>query len=158
MKRIKLTQGKYTIVDNRDFKWLNQWKWHLRDTGKNLYAIRRDYSSKPPKWVRMHRLIINAPDNFQVDHKNRNSLDNRRSNLRLCNNRQNHWNLLRKKKAISELKGVHWHKQNKIWRARINFYGKEINLGCYKDKYKAAIIYNKAATKYFGEFALLNKI
>jgi len=160
MKYIELTQGYKTMVDDEDFEWLNQWKWHLKNTGKNLYAARGiwDNDRGNNRFIRMHRLIMGASGSIQVDHINRNTLDNRRCNLRLCDNAQNHWNSGVKRNNTSGFKGVDWLKKNKKWRARLHFHGKEVHIGCFKNKLDAALAYNEAALKYFGEFARLNKI
>src|SRR6266513_4663456 len=84
MKKIKLTKGKYALVDDVDFEWLNQWKWHITT---NRYASRTLWPSK--KDVYMHRIILNAQKGQEVDHINRDPLDNRRSNISLCTHAQN---------------------------------------------------------------------
>lgn len=88
-KRIKLTQGKYALVDVKDFEWLSQWKWFYANTNIG-YAIRK-YEDRN---LYMHRVIMNTPKGMDTDHINGNGLDNRRSNLRVVTHYEN---LLNKK-------------------------------------------------------------
>jgi hypothetical protein len=83
-KLIPLTQGKFAIVDNADFDWLNQWKWYAVKSYNTWYA--RRFSSIP-----MHRQIMSAPSGTEIDHRNHNGLDNRRQNLRFSTSAENQW-------------------------------------------------------------------
>jgi len=154
MKKIQLTQGKYALVDNSDFEWLNQWKWHYLNIG---YAARRDYSNGG-KYVYMHRLITGVPGTQQSDHINHNKLDNRRENLRLATKSQNMANTLPRKTNTSGFKGVSWDKSRNKWAVEITVNYKNIHLGRYTDIKQAAQAYNEAAQKHFGSFARLNTV
>lgn len=103
----------------------------------------------------MHRLILSAPKNLEVDHKNGNTLDNRRSNLRLCTRSQNAANIPTNR-AKSGLRGVYFSKQKNKWKATITEGGREKHLGYFLDKESAARAYDKAAEESFGDFARLN--
>ncbi len=110
MKKIKLTQGKYAIVDDAYYEWLNQWKWRaVRNCkGGNWYAIRTGYPGGEPRVIYMHRLVLGLTDpKVYCDHTNHNGLDNRRKNLRSATNAQNQHNR-RKSRATcsSQYKGV----------------------------------------------------
>jgi len=153
MKRIKLSSGKYTLVDNDDFDWLSKWKWSFDGN----CASRNEYSTGKAKKIYMHRLIMDFPENMEIDHKNRNRLDNRRSNLRICNRSQNCTNRLATTKGISGYRGV-TKRPNGKWQARIEINNRKISLGCFVDVKEAALAYNKLVRKYHGEFALLNNI
>src|SRR5437016_5829521 len=85
---IALTRGKTTIVDAADYDWLNQFMWAATRTKKRgcFYAYRAKGS---PKHVYMHREIMQPEGNQQVDHRDGDGLNNRRSNLRICNRFQN---------------------------------------------------------------------
>ena len=165
MKKIYLNQGKWTIVDDEDFEWLNQWKWtykHVKtlSCGEDYgIVVRNNYSSngKRTNIIRMHRVILNAPPNFQVDHINGNRLDNRRRNIRLATIGQNNKN--KRSVAKSGYKNVYREECiNLRWFSKIMVDRKTIHLGCYDSKEEAAIAYNNAAIKYHGQFACLNKI
>jgi len=155
-KRIPLTKGKYAIIDDGDYEWINQWKWYAHiPHGKNIYAVRTEKN----KCKFMHREIlgINDPKVF-TDHINRNGLDNRRKNLRTCTIVENNRNHPSRKGSSSKYKGVSWNKKHNKWVAmieknRVNYY-----LGCFCDEKNAAIAYNQKAKELFGDFAWLNKI
>ena len=94
----------------------------------------------------------------QVDHKDLNSLNNSWNNLREANNSQNNMNRLPKNGTKSGLKGVSFSSRNKKnpWKVSITKNNKYFHLGYFSDKIEAAKAYDKAAIKYFGEFAKLN--
>lgn len=156
MKRIPLTQGKYAIVDDADYEWLNQYKWCVTTTLYAIYAIRYVGGRKNQKCIWMHRLIMDAPKGMDVDHINHNGLDNRRSNLRVCTRSQNNQNSYAQNNCSSKFKGVSWYRRDKIWRSYIVIKRMQLHLGYYESEYEAAKAYNKAARKYFGEFAYTN--
>lgn len=156
MRKIKLTRGKEAIVDDSDYDWLNQWKWTFLVGG---YAYRHDYSTGDRVTVFMHRLIIGAPHRKQVDHVNGNGLDNRRCNLRLATPAENGRNSrTRRRGKTSKYKGVCWHKATNTWRSYITYNGKQHSLGYYHRESDAAIAYNEAAIRNFGDFARLNDV
>ena len=174
MKKIKLTQGKYALVDNEDFKKINKYKWYAayQPTSRNYSAVRAKWSrtKKRNQTIYMHRIIINAPKYMSVDHIDHNSLDNQKNNLRICTTRDNNRNVVRRKDNKSGYKGV-WKKDEylpktnkdrkisrKVWISKIGINGRQIPLGLFFSPIDAAKAYNKAAKKYFGEFAYLNKI
>lgn len=160
MKKIKLTQGKFVIVDDADFEYLNQWKWFLyKHPGcRTSYAVRDFWVDKKNKRVQMHRLILNAPSNFQVDHISKNGLDNRRRNLRLATASQNKQNEGLRLNNTSGYKGVSWYTQQKKWGANIWLNNKKYFLGLFLNKKEAARIYNKKAKEYYSEYASFNQI
>jgi len=159
MKQIELTQGKVALVDDDDFEWINQWNWHIANhKRRGLYYARRSgvsVNGERPVFL-MHRQILNAPKGSCVDHINHNGLDNRRENLRLCNNSQNHQNTLKSAKNTSGYKGVVRHSKVNKWVAQICVSRRRIYLGYYDNIIVAAKVYDSAAIKYFGEFACTN--
>src|SRR5437867_12616129 len=84
--RGKWGKGKYTMVDDADFAWLNQWRWYFDP--HNGYVVRRSNYQR----IYMHRLILNPPKGRIGDHANGNKLDHQRSNLRICTYSQNNAN------------------------------------------------------------------
>lgn len=151
-KIIRLTQGKETIVDSSDYDYLSQWKWLYNDG----YAERHIRINGKPKHIRMHRFILNIPDGFEADHVNRNKLDNRRCNLRICTRSQNEANRPIFPNNSSGKKGVSWDKVNNKWRAVICFKRKYIHIGRYNNIEDATVAYNKKAKELFGDFAYEN--
>lgn len=163
MKYIKLTQGKKTIVDNEDFDYLNQWKWHFHNNGYAVRTINSGGGRKLNKTtqLKMHRVIVNTPKDFMTDHINGNRLDNRKVNLRICTNLENSWNARsykrsRKDGKVSKYKGVYCEAGK--WRSKIQYKGKKIHIGMFKSEVEAALAYNSFAKKLFGEYSRLNFI
>lgn len=150
MSKIQLTQNKYALVDDEDFDELNQHKWCCGKNKYTYYVMRKD--SKLKKVIYMHRVIMNQQHNLHVDHINRNGLDNRKENLRVCTKTQNLGNSKIRKDSTSGIKGISWHKRDKKWGSRININGKLKHLGYFSDKFDAKHAYTKAAKEYFGEF------
>ena len=156
MKTIPLTQGKMALVDEVDFKQINQYKWYALKYNSGKYrAVRTIIDGKGRRMIYMHREIMDCPKNMQVDHENHNGLDNRRHNLRICTHSENNWNQL-KTRGLSQYKGVSWHKTGKKWRAYIALDSKYIHLGFFNDEASAAFAYDKKAKELFGRFASLN--
>jgi hypothetical protein len=156
-RKIRLTEGKFTLVDQNDFYRLNIFQWFAEGKGDRLYAMRPLLSrDKPSRMVRMHRDITNAPPGILVDHKNGNGLDNRRDNLRLATHTQNMQNRRKLKNTSSKFIGVHFDKHSAQWRARITYKAKKLHLGRFDNEIAAAKAYDAVARKYHGEFARLN--
>ncbi len=154
-KIIKLTKGYETTVDDDWYEILSSYQWVaiMGRHGQSPYV-----RSRGRKYVIMHRLIMDAPIDSQVDHINGNTLDNRKSNLRICTPSQNCMNRNKKKNSHSSYKGVHQRCDNGRWRAHIAFNKKRTWIGHFNSEIEAAIAYNEAAKKYHGEFAKLNDI
>ena len=157
-RKIRLTEGKFTLVDQNDFYWLNNFDWFTKKNGKSFYAVRMDNeSAKWGKTVTIHRQIMGFPEGLVVDHRNLFGLDNRRDNLRTATRSQNNCNKIQDKiGCTSKYRGVHWVQIDKRWRAHIQFQGKYISLGYFKNEIDAARAYDRAAIKHHGEFARLN--
>jgi hypothetical protein len=155
-KLLPLSKGKFAIVDAEDYDRLNKYKWHVSKSSRTFYASRNKNRRSFRREMYMHRLIINVPPGMFVDHIDHNGLNNRRSNLRLCTAQQNARNHRPQLRGSSKYKGVSWRQDGKVFRALIWHNGKSINLGRFKNEIDAAKAYDKAAKKYFGEFAYLN--
>lgn len=94
MKKIPLTQGKFALVDDDDFDYLNQWKWQAswQKNIQSYYAVRTERIDGIRKTVMMHRVIMNTPIDLQCDHIDHNTLDNRKDQLRNCTRGENQRN------------------------------------------------------------------
>ena len=103
----------------------------------------------------LHRLVTNAPPHLMVDHIDGNGLNNKKTNLRLCNNQQNCMN--QKPRGGRKYKGISKLPSGK-YRARVTIDGSHFNLGVFKTEQEAAIAYNEWAIKIYGEFARLNVV
>ncbi len=147
MKLIKLTKGKFAVVDDCFFDYLNQWRWHASVGSSGVvYAARRHHETK--KIVLMHRVIIRkfpAGKKMYVDHIDHDGLNNQVSNLRVCTNQENSRNQKKRKKTSSRFKGVCWAKASGKWHAQIKLNDKRIHLGYYNDEIEAAQAYDVAA-------------
>ena len=132
MKKIKLTKGKVAIIDDDFYDSLNKYFWHCTKQG---YAARRHtYEKGKNKIILMHRIIMNCPDDLLIDHINKNPLDNRRINLRICNKSQNAMNSKIASNYTSGFRGVKWYKPGQKWYVSIKVMRKDIYLGLYKPK------------------------
>lgn len=149
-KTIQLTRGQFAIVDDADYSELSQYKWTAiwDRTGNRWYAAR----TEKRKSVRMHQRIMGG---LWIDHINGNGLDNRRENLRFCDRKQNQWNS-KKRKGTSQYKGVNLDKKAGKWRAQIKYNNRKIWLGRHDKEEDAALAYDSAARRLFGEFARPN--
>lgn len=107
--------------------------------------------------ISMSREIMKCPPGMVVDHINGDTLDNQRKNLRICTIGENNRNSQVEKNRTG-YKGVSWNKGGKKWMVQIAPNRTKMYLGCFTDPQKAAMAYNEAAKKYFGEFAKLNII
>jgi len=161
MKLLKLTNNKQTLLDDQDYEWTKRFIWKARKQGHNYYAythggpnseLRKNVIQSS---IALHRELLGLDflDKRQVDHINGNGLDNRRFNLRVCTALENTWNRHVKSKT-SKYKGIH--KKGKRWSARIKIGKSYKHLGYYNTDIEAALAYDKAATKYFKEFAKTN--
>lgn len=181
MKKIELTQGFFTYVDDEDYDHLMKWSWHAdvvkRKDGSigNVYARRSEKYRKPCgakacKPIKMHAYLMKTPKGMHTDHiLNGDEFDkqypelkwpgllNIKSNLRIVTPSQNNMNQKPNKRS-SKYKGVSWRKDCKKWHSYIKINRKRKHLGYFTSEEKAAEAYNEAAVKLFGEHALLNEI
>lgn len=142
---IKLTQGKFAVVDAADAHLVEDWNWHAVKSGRTWYAWRGDGSHFREK---LHNAIAGPG---LMDHRDGDGLNNRRSNLRPATLKQNAMN----RRCFNKhgLKGVCLTKSG--WRASI-WCKKQTHLGFYQTKEMAALAYDAKARELFGEFANLN--
>lgn len=160
---IPLTQGQKTLVDAGVYYDLIKYKWHARGHGNNLYAAR--IVSRSISKNRLHsymaRELIGAPSGLIVDHINRNTLDNRRSNLRVATRHQNCRNALKKNSRIGTIGTAKNMTRGKDktragWRSSVSYLGRKVSAGSFKTQREAAIARDALAKKLHGEFAVLN--
>ena len=156
MKQIILTQSKFAIVDDEDYKLLNSYKWCAKLCDGKWYALRGTWINNKRGGIYMHRQIMQFPNKKQIDHKNGNGLDNRRENLRIANQTQNNANQSRKNKNLAGFKGVQYKKERNKYVASIGFHRAVLYLGIFDQAEEAARVYDKKAKELFGEFARLN--
>lgn len=160
MIEIPLTKNRVALIDDIDYAIATQYKWHSSWSNETdlWYAVHRVWDEQGTHLIWLHRLILGVPDGILVDHIDHNGCNDQRDNLRACTHSQNHANQRKLAKASSRFKGVCWHTQAGKWCAYIMCNYKSKYLGLFVIEEDAALAYNKAATKLFGEFALLNII
>jgi len=149
MKKIPLTKNKSALVDDKDYEYLNQWKWFYHYG----YARRSQYmgggaKNRKYKMIHMHRVIMQCPEGLQVD-----TLDNRRNNLRIVTLSENAKNHKKFSNNTSGHTGISYFKHCDRYMAYIGNRGKLINLGYYKDLNEAIDIRKKAERRLFSNFS-----
>lgn len=162
MKIISISKGEQTLVDDEDYEILNSIKWQCfkrkRYQKIEKYARTTIQVDKKKVSLLMHRVIMGDPIGFLVDHINGNTLDNRKSNLRLVNNSQNLMNSEPRKNCSSKYKGVSFDSNTGKYKAQIQINKKRTHLGLFENELEAAICYNENALKYYGEYARINEL
>jgi HNH endonuclease len=128
------------------------------------YAVRRKRRGRGSSQVRMHRIILQRmlgtplPRSLICNHKDGDTLNNCRDNIRPATHAQNRHNGVRNLRNRSGYRGVSWNNARKEWHCTIMCNGKHHFVGWFKDKHEAARRYNKKASELYGEFAKLNEI
>ena len=156
-KTVKLTQNKEAIVDAEDYEIISKFKWSAHKENNGYYAVTSiKQENGKYKQFRMHRMILNMTDrHIFIDHKNNNSLDNRKENLRIASYQDNARNIGRTlSNNTSGYRGVSFSKRHKSksWMSRIKINGKLKHLGYFATAEDAAMAFDKAAKQLFGEF------
>jgi hypothetical protein len=157
MIEIPLTQGRVAKVDDEDF-WVTLQPWFADVRDGQIYASRnrpKDYGG-PRGLIRLHQVLMLPPLGMEVDHINRDTLDNRRANLRLVTKTQNMRNRGLNRTSSTGFKGVCRGHHGKGWRAYVGVCGRTLELGNYATPEQASLAYDCVALAYFGEYAVLN--
>ena len=142
------------VIDAEDYEKCKPYKW-CGDKNKNgnIYVVNKVVGTLAP-------FIINfkSTTKMVVDHKDGNTLDNRKQNLQIITNQQNIWKQKKQKCNTSGYRGVFWNSWHHKWMTSIRYNGKSQHLGYFFNKGEAAYAYNEKAMELFGEFAVLNKV
>lgn len=166
MKKIYLCgepgKGLFTVVDDEDFEYINQYRWLWSVSKGKGYVRRCKRIDGKITTIYMHRVINKTPKDMVTDHRDGDTLNNQKSNLRSCTQGQNVHNskapkLSNKRKApVSKYKGVYpsSKRASKPWTAEV----KRTYIGIFDTELEAAIAYNNKASEVFGEYAVLNDI
>lgn len=157
-REIRLTRGYVAIVDEADFAALDQYTWYAhirirRDGTRRVYAARTIGEWPNQRQVLMHRQILAAPHGTQIDHRDRDGLNNTRLNLRFCTGSQNSSNreIVRSKCGF---KGVR--PKRKRWSAVVIVRRRQYQKGTFATAAEAAKAYDQLVTRLYGEFAVTN--
>jgi len=157
MKKVELSQGKVALVDDADFAAVSQFTWCAHKAHKRpgkWYAhtnVKREDGTRTT--LTMHHAVL--PGVSQIDHRNNDGLDNRRSNLRPATHAQNARNRRKPRHGRNPFKGVYPLPSGK-WRVCICVSGQQHGLGVFSSPETAAHVYDSAARKFFGDFAKVN--
>jgi hypothetical protein len=155
MAEVKVGRSLFAYVDDADLALVSGHKWYPAKCKDTTYAMFRTADAGT---VYMHRMISGFPKGMDVDHRDGNGLDNRRSNLRVCTHAKNIANQKLSRANTSGYKGVSWDKKRGAWEAHIKYDQKKRFLGYFDDKADAARAYNAKAAEVFGEHARLNPV
>jgi hypothetical protein len=156
LREIPLTRGQVALIDDGDYELVSRLKWyaHWSSHTKTFYARTTVLVDGKWKGLLLHRMLLGLTDSsIHADHENLDTLDNRRSNIRVATRQQNSAN--RRAMATSKhgFKGVRWRKDRKRWIAVINSGKKQYRLGSFATAEEAHAAYAVAAPRFFGEFA-----
>lgn len=151
--KIPLSRGMFAEIWVSDFELVKNFTWAVYRGANTWYAstnITKEDGTKTQN--SMHRLIMGNPENSIVDHEDRNGLNNRRDNLRICTKQENARNANLAKNSSSGVKGVSWNKNRNYWEAHISVNQKKIHLGCFHDLKEATAARLKAEQEIDPEF------
>lgn len=154
MKLIKLEDCKseYTTVDDEDYKYLTLYKWYkTRGYARRSITV----NGKQMKQV-MHRVVLDAPLGFMIDHKDGDKVNNQKSNLRFCTNSQNQANSKLSTRNSTGFKGVHKNRKTSKFVAQCKIMGKYFYIGSFSNVVDAAKAYDSFLIENRGEFARTN--
>lgn len=161
-REIPLTRGYVALVDAADYDVVvAAGPWHVHVGRSGAYAQRHIRNADGTRTMQLlHRFLLSLTGHTpHVDHANRNSLDNRRTNLRICTRSQNKANGRKYRNGeTSQFRGVSWCKSAAKWKAEIRLNRVAFYLGCFVSEWEAAQAYNRAARECFGEFANPNGV
>lgn len=132
----------YALVDEADYDLVSRHRWYVKHDypATSTYP----YGKGRPVTIYMHRLILGLErgDKAKVDHRNHDSLDNRRENIRICSHAENHQNRRRygDRATSSQYRGVSWRKAAQKWAAYACVKGEQYHLGFFDDEHEAGRI------------------
>jgi hypothetical protein len=146
--------GQYEVlIDDEDFERVEIINWQPHSRNGKIYFRKSKYLGEGKRiTIMLHRLIANAPKGKEVDHISGDTLDNRRSNLRVCTHAENTKNRKGNVGNVTKYKGVHFRKDRKKWTAQIRVNYKIHFLGYFDTPEEAHAAYCEASKKYHGQF------
>jgi hypothetical protein len=146
---------RYFIVDTDAYlAYVKPYRWHISLEGYVCRIVNEE--DKTSRKIYLHRVIMNPPEGYQVDHVSHDTLDLRRSNLRICTHAENIRNRGAFKNNKSGFKGVHYVKHAKKWLATIQCDGKKEHLGYFDSRLEAYVAYMNRGKELHGEFFRAN--
>lgn len=147
--------GNSFLFDKEEYSKIKPYYWRV---GSNKYVSMVIYDRNTKKCTQylLHRFLMNPTSEEEVDHINHNTLDNRKSNLRIVTTAQNQMNSVVSDRNRSGVKGVNWDNNEQRWRVRISVSGKRLSLGSYKNFDDAVQCRKSAEAFYYGEYKYVN--
>lgn len=146
-------KGRAVLCDTADYSTLSQFKWHIKKDKKTYYAVTNVYIGGKSRSISMHRILTGIRKS-EVDHINRNGLDNRRSNLRFATAKQNQCNRVRFNRF--GYRGVTKSTSSNSFTVQIQIGGKRFHKYGFKTAEEAARHYDKLSKEHHGEFGIRN--
>lgn len=143
----------FATVDDGDADLVRSIEWMAVVKGECRYAA--SVHKVGGKHLFMHRLIIGADDDQDVDHRDGNGLNNVRTNLRACSRSQNLGNSRKHCKSASRFKGL-YRKRDGKWIAQIRIRDRKIHGGTFSSEEDAARRYDELAREHYGEYCRVN--
>jgi hypothetical protein len=155
-RKAKGYHQRQALVDVEDFERFRDLKLKIyHDAKAGHHRVRLNHQKPYPT---LARIIMGAPKDMVVDHANRDTLDDRRKNLRVCTVQQNAMNARKRANATSKYLGVSYNSATGRWVARIRYNYKLYSLGLFTSEVEAARAYNRKARELGGEFAYQNPV
>jgi len=156
MRAFKCKCGQDILVDDDNYDKMVAIMWHCSRT-----SLRASYWNKQTKKtsnlnIGEVALNVRCLPNCVIDHIDNNNHNNQRINLRPASKKENCTNRPVRSDSLSGLKGICYRYTRKAWSVHITANGQRLQLGTFKSKLDAIKVYNEAAKKYHGEFAVLN--
>ena len=159
MKELPVTGGYVALLDDEDYERFKGQKWWVLKGGGGSGIYARGWDKKRKKHGMLHRQVLGLDDsNIHIDHKDGNTLNNQRDNLRVADYSQNAMNRKKRANGSSKYKGVCWDKETRKWLATAMVRGKSKKLGRFKSEEDAARAYNEHVSEHHKEFSRLNII
>ncbi len=146
-------KGEEFYFDLDDYDKIKDYYWQFNNRGYAYFVFRRN---KKNIKVFLHRLILNPESDMTVDHINGVRHDNRKTNLRIATPEQNNYNRRMLDSNTSGCTGVTWIKERNRWRASLEYKGKKIGLGFYRNFEDAVKARRAGEDKYYGEYSYNN--
>jgi hypothetical protein len=142
------SRGRIFEIDLSDYELIRPYRWYVNSDNYVCTNINN-------KKIKLHRFITNTPFRYEVDHINRNKLDNRQSNLRICSKADNLKNTNGYKNNSSGTNGVSWSTKKSKWVVQLQVCGKRKHFGYFNDLKEATKYRTQKELEYYGEFSPL---
>lgn len=155
IKFIALTKGQIAVVDSTDYDQISGFSWQAKwDENTKMFRAERTIRLEDGKrrTLGMHRVVMGDPKGLLIDHKNHNTLDNRRCNLRICNSSQNAMHRKVRSSNKLGLKGVV--RNGSGFAAYVSINRKKMHLGTFPTKELAYEAHQAASKKFHGDYSI----